>query len=81
VPAKKQMPGVWVLTTEGVPQLSVAVGSVHCALAQVSTVDKTIFAGQFEKTGFTVSVTQLLVLVTRTRNEQVAVLFLVSFPV
>jgi hypothetical protein len=75
------MPEVCVLTTEGMPQLSVAVGAVHCALAQVSAVDKTIFAGQFAKIGFTVSVAHGFVLVTRTLNEQVAVLFLVSFPV
>jgi hypothetical protein len=81
VPTGKQIPEVCVLTTEGMPQLSVAVGAVHCALAQVSAVDKTIFAGQLANTGFTVSVAQILVLVTRTVKEQVAVLFLLSVPV
>jgi hypothetical protein len=81
VPIGKQIPELWVLTTEGVPQLSVAIGVAHCAIAQVSSVVKTIFVGQFVNTGFTVSEAHTLVLVTRTLKEQVAVLFLVSFPV
>jgi hypothetical protein len=75
------VPDVCVLATEGAPQLSVAIGAIHCAKAQVSAVLKTMFAGQSVKTGFTVSVAHGLVLVTRILNEQMAVLFLVSFPV
>jgi hypothetical protein len=81
MPIGKQKPVLCVLTTEGVPQLSVAVGAAHCAIAQLSIAVNTMFAGQFVKTGFTVSVAHGFVLVTRTWKEHVAVLFLVSLPV
>ena len=70
------------LDTEGVAvQLSVAVGAVQVAVAQVVAVVKLILAGQADRTGFTTSLVQLLLLVTATSKEQVAVLFAASFAV
>jgi hypothetical protein len=68
-----------VLVTEGVPQLSVAVGGVQVAIADVSVVVKDTFVGQADKTGFTVSVAHRFITVMV--KEQVAVLFLASVAV
>ena len=65
--------------TEGVPQLSVAVGAVHEATAFVPVVVKLIFAGQAVKTGFRMSVAQPSL--TMTLKLHVAVLFLASVAV
>ena len=62
-------------------QLSVAVGIVQVAVAQVVAVVKLIFVGQAERTGFTTSFVQPLLLVTTTSKAQVAVLFLASVAV
>ena len=48
------------LDTEGVLQLSAAVGGVHVATAEVKAVVMEIFAGQFKKTGASVSTAQRL---------------------
>jgi hypothetical protein len=55
VPILKHVPELWLAVKVGVPQLSVMVGFAHVAMAQVSAVAKTIFVGQFRKTGLTVS--------------------------
>jgi hypothetical protein len=68
-----------VLVTEGVPQLSVAVGGVQVAIADVSDVVKDIFAGQADKVGFTVSVAHGFMTVTV--KVHVAVLLLASVAV
>jgi hypothetical protein len=68
-----------VLDTEGVLQLSVAVGAVHVATETVSVIVLEIFAGQLVKTGFIVSVEHGFVTVTV--KEQVALLFLSSVAV
>ena len=82
VPTGKQKPLVKLLDTEGVAvQLSVAVGVVQVAVAQVVVVVKLILAGQAERTGFTTSFVQPLLLVTATSKAQVAVLFLASVAV
>jgi hypothetical protein len=75
------VPAVCVPNTEGVLQLSVAVGAAHCAMAHVSAVLRTIFAGQFAKTGLIVSLKHGFVFVTVTVKVQIAVLFRVSLPV
>ena len=62
------------LDTEGVLQLSFAVGASHCALAQVAVLLMVILAGQAVKTGLTVSVKQGFVAVTLTINEHVVLL-------
>ena len=54
VPNEKQKPLFWLLFTEGVLQLSLAVGAVHVAVAQVAVafgVVTVIFAGQADRTG------------------------------
>jgi hypothetical protein len=80
VPNGKAAPELYVLVTEGVPQLSVAVGSVHETVSDtVFVVVRTIFVGQFAKTGFSASVAQGFV--TMTLKEQVVVLLLASFAV
>ena len=59
VPTGKAVPELKLLVTEGVTvQLSVAVGAVHVATAEVAVVVKMIFAGQADKTGFVTSVAQ-----------------------
>ena len=75
----KQAPDTCDLTIDGVLQLSVAVGAVHCARAQLSKLVKTIFEGQLEKRGLMLSVAQGLITVTV--NEQIDVLFLASVAV
>jgi hypothetical protein len=47
-----------------VPQLSVAVGGVQVAIADVSVVVKDMFVGQADKTGFVVSVAHGFITVT-----------------
>ena len=79
VPIGNVQPELWVLITEGVVvQLSVAVGGNQFATASISVVVKLILVGQFEKTGFTISFAQLLVLITVILKEQIATLFLES---
>jgi hypothetical protein len=73
------VPDVSGLITEGVLQLSVAVGSVQIAIAAVSDVVFAILAGQFAKTGFMVSIEQGFVTVTL--KAQVALLFFASVAV
>jgi hypothetical protein len=68
-----------VLDTEGVPQLSVAVGGVQVTIVTVSVIVLEIFAGQADKTGLVVSVAQGFMTVTV--KEQVAVLLLASVAV
>jgi hypothetical protein len=83
VPIGKHLPELWVLTTEGVPQLSVAIGIVHCAMAQVSRVVKTILVGQVTKVGLMVSASQAVILdaPTVTVNEHWDLLLLASVAV
>jgi hypothetical protein len=73
------VPDVSVLVTEGVPQLSVAVGAVHVTMADVSDIVLEILAGQAVKTGFIVSLAHGFMIVTV--KEQVALLFLASVAV
>jgi hypothetical protein len=68
-----------VLVTEGVPQLSVAVGGVQVAIADVSVVVKDTLVGQADKTGFVVSVAHGFITVTV--KVHVAVLLLASVAV
>ena len=59
VPTGKAVPELKLLVTEGVTvQLSVAVGAVHVAMAEVAVVVKMIFVGQADKTGFVTSIAQ-----------------------
>jgi hypothetical protein len=67
--------------TEGVVQLSVAVGGIQVAMAVVPAVVKAIFAGQADNTGGVTSVVHGLVCVTTTLNLHVAVLFFASVAV
>jgi hypothetical protein len=76
LPIGKQVPELWVLTTVGVPQLSVAVGVAHCAKAQESSVVKTILLGQEVKVGLLVSPWHKLLTVMV--NSQPDVLFWAS---
>jgi hypothetical protein len=62
-----------------VPQLSVAVGGVQVAIADVSDVVKDTLVGQVDKTGFVVSVAHGFITVTV--KEHVALLFLTSVAV
>ena len=48
-PIPKPAVGVEVTDTEGVPQLSLAVGAIQLATAQLLAVDKVIFVGQLVK--------------------------------
>ena len=60
-PIGNAAPDTYVLDTEGVPQLSVAVGATHVATAVVAVtvaVCTLIFAGQLANIGFSVSVAQ-----------------------
>jgi hypothetical protein len=59
--------------------LSVAVGGVQVAIADVSAVVKDTFVGQADKTGFVVSLEHGFMTVTV--KEHVAVLFLASVAV
>ena len=76
-------PAVGLVTklTEGVEQLSVAVGAVHVAVAEVVAVVKFILPGQAVKTGGILSVVQVLDWVTIMLKAQVVVLFLASVAV
>jgi hypothetical protein len=65
--------------TEGVLQLSVAVGGVQRAIEQLSALVKEIFAGQFLITGLTVSLKHGLLTVTVNLHKEV--LFFASFAV
>jgi hypothetical protein len=79
IPTGKQFPDEKLLDTEGSPQLSVAVGAAHCALAHESIVESVMFAGQLAKTGFIVSPKHGFLTVTV--NEQgVAKLYFESLP-
>jgi hypothetical protein len=70
IPIGKHLPGCAVANVDTVPQSSVALGTVHCAAAQVVVVEEIeIFAGQPVKTGLVVSVAHGLLIVTE--NEQV----------
>ena len=80
-PLVKPVVGLVVKLTEGVVQLSVAVGAVHEAIAVVVAVVKFIFVGHAVNTGGTLSVAQLLDWVTVTVKLHVAVLFLASVAV
>ena len=75
-PIPKPGMGAEVIDTEGVEQLSVAVGAVHEALAQLPVVVKFMLVGQFANVGAVASVAQgsTTVFVTVTVNVQVAVL-------
>jgi hypothetical protein len=80
MPTLNFVPEVSVLVTEGVLQLSVAVGAVHVAMTpDVSEIVLEILAGQADKTGFIVSIAHGLMTVTV--NEQVDLLFLASVAV
>jgi hypothetical protein len=79
VPVGKLAPTLNVPDTEGVLQLSVAVGAVHCAIAVAAVVVTVIFAGQKVKTGLTVSLEQgVMMRLTVTVNEHVLLLFFES---
>ena len=81
-PIGKQKPLFRVLVTEGVAvQLSVAVGAVQVAMAQVVVVVKLIFCGQADKTGGMASVAQLFAADTTTLKLHVAVLLRASVAV
>ena len=67
--------------TEGVEQLSVAVGAVHVAAAEVVVVVKFILAGQAVRTGGILSVVQALDCVTIILKAQIVLLFLASVAV
>ena len=70
------------LVTEGVAvQLSVAVGAVQVAAAQVVVVVKLIFCGQADKTGGMASVAQPVAVDTTTLKLHVAVLLRASVAV
>ena len=56
MPTGKEAPDTKLLVTEGVLQLSVAVGAVHVAIALVPDVVKLMFCGQLLITGATASV-------------------------
>jgi phosphoglycerate dehydrogenase-like enzyme len=62
-----------------VPQLSVAVGGVQVAIADVSVVVKDMFVGHADKTGFVVSVAHGFMTVTV--KEHVTLLLLASVAV
>jgi hypothetical protein len=78
-PILKFVPDVSVVDTEGVLQLSVAVGAVHMTITVVSEIVFDTFAGQAVKMGLMVSVAHGFVTVTV--KEQVALLFLSSVAV
>ena len=86
VPTGKQEPlvkpavGAEVIDTEGVAQLSAAVGAVQLAIPQVVVVVKLILVGQFVNIGGVTSLSHglMTVLVTVTVNEQVAIFPLAS---
>ena len=84
VPMGKQEPltkptiGAEVIDTEGVEQLSVAVGAVQLAIAQPVVVVKLIFVGQLVKEGGVTSLSHGLVFTTVTVKVQVAILPLAS---
>ena len=81
MPIGKQKPLAKLLVTEGdAVQLSVAIGAVQAATAQVVVVVKLMLAGQADKTGACVSVEQGL-LDTVTEKLQVAELLLASVAV
>ena len=67
--------------TEGVPQLSVAVGGVHVAVAVVPEVVTLIFVGQLLKTGGVASVAQGSKRETTTLKRHSDTLFLASLAV
>ena len=79
-PLVKPTIGAEVIDTEGVEQLSAAVGAVQVAVAQSVVVVKLILTGQFVKVGGVTSLSQgfVTVFVTVTVKEQVAVLPLAS---
>jgi hypothetical protein len=60
LPSGKQTPDWCEPITAGVLQLSVAVGSVHVAIAQVSAVLITMFCGQLLRIGLMLSVAHAL---------------------
>jgi hypothetical protein len=76
---KNRVPDESVLDTEGVLQLSVAVGAAQMTITDVSEIVFEIFTGQFTKTGFTVSAKHGLITVTV--KEHVPVLFFASVAV
>jgi hypothetical protein len=73
------VPDASVLVTEGVLQLSVAVGATQVTMTEVSEIAFEILAGQFAKTGFTTSAAHGLITVTV--NEHVDLLFFASVAV
>jgi hypothetical protein len=81
-PFVKPVVGLVVKDTEGVLQLSVAVGAVQEAEAVVPVVVKLIFVGQADKTGGVTSVVQLFVISeTVTVKEQVDIFPLASIAI
>jgi hypothetical protein len=79
VPVGKLAPMLNVPDTEGVLQLSVAVGVAHCPIAVAAVVVTVILAGQVVKTGLTVSLEQGVMMRFRvTVNEHVLLLFFES---
>ena len=75
VPTGKLEPEFADPDTEGVLQLSVAVGLVHCAMADDDAVVTDTSAGQFVNTGAIVSLEQAVITcLTVTVNEQTPVL-------
>jgi hypothetical protein len=80
IPIGKHLPGCAVAKVDTAPHSSVALGTVHCAAAQVVVVvEIEIFAGQVAKTGLVVSVAHGLL--TITEKAQVALLFIESVAV
>ncbi len=66
MPCGNMSPELWVLLTVGVPQLSVAVGAVQFAVAQLPAgAVSTILAGQAVSIGGVTSVDRLLPLIVK----------------
>ena len=77
----KAVPDAKLLDTEGLPQLSVAVGAVQVAMAVVPEVVRLIFVGQLLKAGAVTSVAQGSKRETVTLKRHSTTLFLASLAV
>ena len=77
-PIVKPAVGAELTDTEGVVQLSVAVGAVQVAIAQLFKVVRLIFAGQAVNTGGCASVSHGSIFTTVTVKLQVAIFPLAS---
>jgi hypothetical protein len=80
LPKGKHIPDWCEPNTEGVLQLSVAVGSTQVAIAQVSAVLMTMFCGQLLSIGLMLSVAHVLMMgaKTVTVNVQIELFWLES---